>query len=185
MAAKEVKAYGFGMDGMGGSWTDPDETPFSHRVRDEVGVEIFASPYLDGAVNTIADIINGLPTETAILAIVIFVWGTSLGANNCTAVPARVKRVIDGIFGFQASSWPGAFKGPIPANVKFAHLFTSINPIPLPGLGSHIWTPGQGFNVASLHVTRRNIPHPGDYDKYSQDTFIAEMKRIKAAAANG
>ena len=175
-----VKCYGFGMDGMGGNFTDPNETPFSHRVRDEVGVDIGASPYKDNQVAIVSDLITKLPVSTPKLNVIIFVWGTSLGANNCTWVGAAVKRDIDGIFGFQASAWPGAFKGPVTANVKFAHLITSNNPLPLPFLGSHIWTVGPGFPPASLHVTHRNIPHPGDYDKWSQDMFIDEMKRIRA-----
>jgi hypothetical protein len=41
---------------------------------------------------------------------VVFVFGASLGANNSPVVVHALNhhRNVDGIFGFQASSWPGA-----------------------------------------------------------------------------
>jgi hypothetical protein len=165
--------FGFGMLGLGGTFTDPNEVAFSHRVRDELKVNIVDSPYRDYDAAHIAAAITALPPTAVIL-----VWGSSLGANDCTVVASWTKRVIHGIFGFQASIF-GA-KEKVGPNVLFAHLFYSYNPIPIPGLGAYKWEPGEGFDPARLHLTHHHIPHPGDYDRHDQDTFLAEMGRIIA-----
>jgi hypothetical protein len=158
------------MLGLGGTFTDPNEVAFSDRVRDECDADIQASPYRDYDCAHIASVIDKLPADAVVL-----VWGTSLGANDCTVVANYTKRKIN-IFGFQASIF-GAHEKVTP-NVLFAHLFYSYNPIPIPGLGAYKWEPAPGFDKARLHLTPHHIPHPGDYDRGDQDTFIAEMKRI-------
>jgi hypothetical protein len=165
--------FGFGMLGMGGRLTDPNEIAFSNRVRDECGVDIQASPYRDYDEYAIASAIDKLPVDAVVL-----VWGTSLGANDCTVVANYTKRTVHGIFGFQASLY-GAHALVTP-NVLFAHLFYSYNPIPVPGLGAYKWQPAPRFDKARLHLTPHHIPHPGDYDRGDQDIFLGEMKRIIA-----
>lgn len=172
--AKLVK--GFGMLGMGGVFTDPNEVAFSDRVRDELGVDIGASPYRDYEAGAIAHQIDQLPEDAVVL-----VWGTSLGANDCTVVASYTHHRVNGIWGFQASLYSAKVK--VPPNVLFAHLIYSFNPIPIPGLGAYKWEPGPGFNAASLHLTPHHIPHPGDYDRHDQDMFLAEMRRVIDAAS--
>jgi hypothetical protein len=167
--------HGFGMYGMGGAATDPGESGFSKRIEKELGVNIHGSPYLDTEAGNIAAMIDKLPPEDG-----VFVWGTSLGANNTAVVCSYVKRDIDGAFGFQASLG-GAQGYPINKNVKFAHLISSNNPVPLPGLGAYVWPVGT-IDPASYHRTQHDIPHPGDYDVNDQNMFIAEMKRIMSAS---
>jgi hypothetical protein len=161
--------HGFGMFGQGGRATDPWEDTFSARVH-ALGVNIHGSPYGHYDVPTIVGLIDRLPPESG-----IFVWGTSLGACNAPLVCDYTKRQIDGAFGFQASIY--GYHGSVPANVKFAHLIYSYNPLPLPGLGAYIWQNG-GIHPASLHLTPHHIPHPGDYDVGDQDMFLNEIKRI-------
>lgn len=171
-----VEWHGFGMYGMGGPSTDPGEAAFSQRVARELGVHIHGSPYRDTQAGEISYVIQKLPAEDG-----VFVWGTSLGANNVAVVCTYVgERVIDGAFGFQASIF-GAKGYPLNRNIKFAHLIYSYNPIPLPGLGAYQWPLGT-MNPPSYHKTPHHIPHPGDYDIPDQDMFLAEMKRIKEAA---
>lgn len=164
--------HGFGMYGMGGAATDPGEAQFSYRVATEVGVHIHGSPYRDTDAGRIAAIIQGLPPEDG-----LFIWGTSLGANNVPVICTYIgDRIVDGAFGFQASIF-GARNYPLNKNVLFAHLFYSYNPIPAPGLGAYIWPVGT-MNRASFHPEGHHIPHPGDYDVGDQNKFLAEMKRI-------
>lgn len=173
--------FGFGMLGMWGVNFDPGEITFSERVRDECGVDIGASPYRDYECAAIATDIRKLPVDAIVL-----VWGTSLGANDCTVVgeytqsayAAYVPRRIHGMFGFQASLYGAKVR--LTPNVLFAHLIYSYNPIPFPGLGAYKWEPGEGFDQARLHLTPHHIPHPGDYDRHDQDMFLAEIKRIIA-----
>lgn len=164
--------HGFSMYGMGGPMTDPGETGFSQRVAHELGVNIHGSPYRDSEAANIAVMIDKLPSKDN----GVFVWGTSLGANNTPVVCSYVKRDIDGAFGFQASIY-GAKGYPLNKNVKFAHLIYSYNPIPLPGLGAYLWPLGT-MAAASYHKTPHHIPHPGDYDMHDQNMFLAEMQRI-------
>ncbi len=164
--------HGFSLYGMGGPMTDPGEYGFTQRVAHELGVNIHGSPYRDTEAGNIAVLIQKLPPKDG-----VFVWGTSLGANNTPVVCSYVKgRTIDGAFGFQASIY-GAKGFALNANIKFAHLIYSYNPIPLPGLGAYIWPLGD-MPAASYHKTQHNIPHPGDYDVGDQNMFLAEMKRI-------
>lgn len=164
--------HGFGMYGLGGPMTDPGEYGFSQRVATELGVNIHGSPYLYSDAGKIAALIQQLPAEDG-----IFVWGTSLGANNTPVVCSYVKgRQIDGAFGFQASIY-GAKGFALNSNIKFAHLIYSYSSIPLPGLGAYIWPLGD-MPSASYHRTRHDIPHPGDYDMHDQTVFIEEMRRI-------
>jgi hypothetical protein len=167
------KAYGFGMYGMWGPLTDPGEAGFSARVRDECGVDMGDSPYRDYQAGTIAAIIDHLPEDATVL-----VWGTSLGANNCTVVGSYTKRTIHGMWGFQASLF-GA-KVPITPNVKFAHLIYSTNPVNF-GLGAYVWIKASGNETTNYYKEDRPLPHPGDYDIASQNMFIAEIKRVIAA----
>lgn len=163
--------FGFGMLGMGGTLTDPNEIAFSDRVRDELGVNIGSSPYRDYEAGAIAHDIDLLPDDAVVL-----VWGTSLGANDCPVVGSYIKRKVHGIWGFQASLFGAKVK--VTPNVLFAHLIYSFNPIPIPGLGAYKWEPGEGFDGARLHLTPHHIPHPGDYDRGDQNMFLAEMKRV-------
>jgi hypothetical protein len=167
-----MKWHGFGGYGMGGAMTDPAESVFSKRVA-QLGVDIHGSPYLaiETDVENVVLMIDKIPENEG-----VFVWGTSLWANYTAVVCSRVKRRIDGAFGFQASQ--GGAKGfPINKNVKFAHLISSNTIIPLPGLGSYVWPVGT-IDPASYHRTQHDLPHPGDYDKHDQDMFLAEMKHI-------
>lgn len=164
--------HGFGMYGWGGWNTDPGESGFSQRVK-KLGVNIHGSPYLSSQVNDIVAEIDALPEIVG-----IFVWGTSLGANNTPVVCARTKRKIDGAFGFQASIY-GARGYPINVNVKFAHLIYSYNPIPFPGLGAYRWP--KGTITGGYVQTPHHIAHPGDYDVGDQNMFLAEMRRIMEA----
>jgi hypothetical protein len=176
MGLAMMKWHGFGMYGMGGPMSDPGELGFSQRVAHELDVDIHGSPYQDQDAGNIAALIQQLPPEDG-----VFVWGTSLGANNTPVVCSYVKdRQIDGAFGFQASIY-GAKGYALNSNVKFAHLIYSYNPIPLPGLGAYIWPLGD-MNPALYHRTRHDIPHPGDYDLHDQNVFIGEMRTIMQAA---
>ncbi len=161
--------HGFGMYGMGGATTDPAEAGFSRRVA-TLGIDIHDSPYQDTQVNKIAAIIDKLPPEDG-----VFVWGTSLGANNTPVVCGRTKHRIDGAFGFQASLYGD--HSSLTKNVKFAHLIYSYNPVPAPGLGAYIWGAGT-IDPNKYHRTPKDLPHPGDYDTASQDLYLGEMKRI-------
>ncbi len=167
--------HGFGMFGMGGQVTDPGETNFTQRVKAEIPeINIHDSPYTDEQAGQIAVLIAALPAEDG-----VFVWGTSLGSNNTPVVCSYTHHIIDGAFGFQASVY-GAAGYKLNDNIKFAHLISSTNPVPLPGLGAYVWPLGT-MPLASYHHEWHNIPHPGDYDLGDQMKFIGEMKRIIAA----
>lgn len=161
--------HGFGMYGMFGPITDPGEETFSKRVA-ELGVNIHGSPYRDYDAGIIAGVIEKLPEEDR-----VFVWGTSLGSNNAPLTCSYTKHRIDGCFGFQASIY--GYHSALTANVKFAHLIYSYNPIPFPGLGAYVWQTGS-ISPASYHRSLINDPHPGDSNPQSQQMFLDEMKRI-------
>jgi len=163
-----MKFHGFGMYGMGGPATNPAEAGFSRRVAG-LGVDIHGSPYRDYQAGEIAAIINKIPETEG-----VFVWGTSLGANNTPLVCSYVHRRIDGAFGFQASLY--GYHGRMPKNVKFAHLISSHSPIPMPGLGAYVWECAT-LDTHYIHEWR-DLPHPGDYDKDDQNKFLEEMKDI-------
>jgi hypothetical protein len=169
-----TQAHFFGMYGMGGHTTDPGEDWFTGRVKAEIPeVDIHGSPYRDYDAGTIAGLISQLPDGD-----IVFVQGTSLGANDCPVVGSYTQHKIHGMFGFQASMW-GEHQ-PVTSNVSFAHLFYSYNPIPLPLLGAYQWTRAVGNTVTNLYLTPKHLPHPGDYDVPSQNIFLAEIKRILA-----
>lgn len=163
----------FDMYGMGGSVTNPGSGVFTYRAAHELHINVHGSPYRDYQAAGIAVLIDKIPETEG-----VFVAGTSLGANNVPVVCSYVKRRIDGAFGFQASIY-GARGYKLNANVKFAHLIYSYNPIPFPGLGAYKWPLGT-MHAASYHLTAHHIPHPGDYDQGDQDMFLNEMKRIMA-----
>jgi pimeloyl-ACP methyl ester carboxylesterase len=177
--------HGFFMYGMGAGMTDPGQANFCARIKKEIPqINLHASPYTDEQVAEIAALIDKLPPEDG-----VFGGGTSLGSNNAAVLANYTKRRIDGLFGFQASLYGagGPLSGslnqyPLNDNVKFAHLISSSNPIPAPGLGAFVWPRGT-MNAASYHRTQHDIPHPGDYDLNDQMMFINEMKRIIASAA--
>ncbi len=163
--------HGYGIYGMYGAATDPGEVIFSERV-EALGVNIHGSPYSDLRAAEIANFIVNLPPEDG-----VFVWGTSLGANDVPVICSYVKRrTIDGAFGFQASLW-GAKGYLLNKNIKFAHLIYSYNPWPFPGLGAYKWPLGT-MAPASYHKTPHHIAHPGDYDVGDQNMFLNEMRRI-------
>lgn len=164
------KWHGFGMFGMGGKYTDYSESGFSLRVK-ALGVNIHNSPYNQYEAGDIAAEIDRIPGDEG-----VFVWGTSLGANNCAVVASYVHRKLQGIFGFQASIY-GAKGYQINRNVLFAHLIYSYTIIPFPGLGAYKWPQGT-IPVASYVRTPHHIAHPGDYDVGDQNTFLSEMKHI-------
>ena len=154
--------------------TDPGEASFSGRVKLAIpGINIHGSPYRDYQAGNIAALIDQLPPEDG-----VFVWGTSLGANDTFVTCSYTKHIIDGAFMFQASIY-GA-KSAATENVKFAHLIYSESWIPLPGLGAYIPAVGT-MNPESYHQTEHDIPHPGDYDLNDQNTFIKEMQNIVKA----
>jgi len=166
------------MYGMYGPITDPGSREFVNRVVGDIpNIDVHKSPYRDYDVNQIVDIVKGLSSDS-----VIFVGGTSLGSNNAPIVAEYAKRNIHGVFGFQASYW-GAHSE-LTKNVLFAHLFYSLNPLN-GGLGSYIWKPVQGFDVARFHHDERDLIHPGDGDIRSQNAFLDEMKRIIANPGDG
>lgn len=182
MTARAYEIYG-----MWGPETDPGEATMSQRIKKELGADIVASPYRDYDVNAIVADILGVPEE-----IPVILCGTSLGANNVPVVAAYVyqqnpKRIIHGIWGFQASIY-GARAGVetyypgITKNVLFAHLTSSDNPIPFPGLGAYRWIKAPNNNVTSLVQDTVNDPHPGDYNVAVQNRYLAEMKRVIASA---
>ncbi len=163
----------FSMYGMGGHTTDPGEDYFTVRVKHAIpDINIHDSPYQDQQAGEIAAMIDELPEDDG-----VFVAGTSLGCNNTPIACGYTKHIIDGAFGFQASLY-GAHSS-LTANVKFAHIIYSYNPIPFPGLGAYLWRVGT-MHPASYHRTPHHIPHPGDYDVGDQNMFIAEMKHIIA-----
>jgi len=165
------KVIGFGMFGLWGPLTNPGERMFSNRVKVECGVDVRGSPYRDYDVGTIDAEIEASPASAIIL-----LWGSSLGCNNCPVVASRTQRTIHGMWGFQASSAPGAARQPITDNVLFAHEVYN----PHIFLGSRRWSKVPGNYVTSLHITEMDDVHPGDQDVHVQDVFIAEMKRVIA-----
>lgn len=166
-------AHLFWMYGMWGPITDPGSRVFTARVKQEIPeIDIHESPYRDYDVNTIVAEIMNLSPDAIILG-----GGTSLGSNNAPIVGQLATRTIHGLFGFQASWW-GAHSL-VTSNVLFAHLFYSLNPVN-GGLGAYIWPKEEGNKRTNLYTDERDLVHPGDSDPASQDTFIAEMKRIIA-----
>lgn len=168
------KWHGFGFWGMWGRWgSDPAETNFSKSV-ENLGVIVYGSPYPDDQATAFVPRIDKIPADEG-----VFLWGTSLGCNNIALVANLVKRRIDGMFGFQASLY-GARGHPINANVHWAHLIYSYNPLPFPGLGAYKWPRGT-VNPKHYVLTPHHIAHPGDYDLNDQKMFLHEMKEIMAA----
>jgi len=162
----------YGMWGRQG--TDLALRTFTQRVAIELApIRIHNSPYDDQQAFPLAEAIDKIPLSEGVL-----LAGTSLGANNLAVICANVRRLVDGVFGFQASSY-GARGYPLNANVLFAHIISSWNPIPLPFLGTYRWPLGT-MNAASYKREWHNIAHPGDYNIQDQDKFIREMKTIKA-----
>jgi len=172
-ATPTAPAHFFGMYGMGGHDTDPNEAYFTYRVKHEFGsaIDCHDSPYGDFEWPKIVALIDALPDGDTVI-----VQGTSLGANNCPVVGASTKRKINAILGFQASLY-GAHQRVTP-NVLFAALFYSFNPVPIPGLGAYCWAPGNGFDPRRLHLFPHHIPHPGDYDTGDQNIFLKLIGRI-------
>lgn len=158
---------GFGLFGLGADFTDPAAITFANRVRDEVGVDIGASPYRYYQTDEIVGRINCAATGTK-----IFVWGTSLGANNVQVIAAQVNKPIAYACLFQASEF-GA-KNPIAPTIEMFHC--AFNPFIL--LGSYKPQLGEGNNVTDAMWTERWVPHPGDQDVRTQDMFLDEMRRI-------
>src|SRR6185369_15513062 len=150
------------------------ESGFSKEV-EALGVITYGSPYPDNQATLFVPRIDKIPDDEG-----VFLWGTSLGANNVAVVANMVKRRIDGMFGFQASIY-GARGYPVNSNVKFAHLIYSYNPWPLPGLGAYKWPRGT-IPDASYHRDPHHLPHPGDYDILDQRKFLREMKNIMEAS---
>ncbi len=165
----------FGMYGQGGQITDQGESYFVARLKNELPqISYHGSPYRDYQAGEIAAFIDTLGAED-----IVFVQGTSLGANNVPVTCGYTKHRIDGAFGFQASLY--GYHSSLTSNVKFAHLIYSYNPIPFPGLGAYLWQVGT-MHAPSYHQTPHHIPHPGDYDQHDQQMFINEIKRIIAAS---
>lgn len=158
----------FGMWGRMGS--DLSMKAFTLRVKD-LGCQIHNSPYDDTQATALIPVLDDIPEDEG-----LFLAGTSLGANNIALMANKMKRRVDGLFGFQASLY-GVTGYPLNSNVKFAHLIYSYNPIPFPGLGAYKWPLGT-MNTPSYHKTAHHIPHPGDYDKGDQDMYLGEMQRI-------
>jgi len=157
----------FGMWGNMGS--DPYMPVFTQQIK-KLGVDTHGSPYNDMVATGLIHTINEIPSDEG-----VFLAGTSLGANNIAIIAYSVRRTIEGMFGFQASSY-GAKNYPVQNNVKWAHLISSWNPIPMPFLGTYRWP--VGTIVESRYLREwHNIPHPGDYDEGDRAKFLKEMKR--------
>ena len=187
------QVHGFYLYGMWGPVTDPGARDMTQRMSAELpGIDMHDSPYRDYDVNEICGIIKELPNDA-----IIIVCGTSLGANNTPVVGAYAylndrKRVIHGIWSFQASVW-GARGGVDPSypgitpNVEFAHLISSDAPENF-GLGAYRWISTPGNTVTNGNgqplITVHNYPHPGDGVVADQDMFLDEMKRVIASAQN-
>ena len=155
-----------------GIQTDPYMAVFCKEIKATIpSINIHDSPYRDQLAYVIAAEISLLPPGDG-----VFVAGTSLGANNCALIAAHTRHIVDGLFGFQASQF--GVKIPLSGNVLFGHLFSSDNPLPLPGLGSYRWD--RGGMTGGLILQTHNIPHPGDYNAVDRATFIREMKNIIA-----
>jgi len=182
-----MAAHGFYLYGMYGPVTDPGARTMSQRMAEELpGINMHDSPYRDYDVNEICYIIKELAENDVVL-----VAGTSLGSNNTPVVGAYAylnnpKRIIHGIWGFQASIW-GAKAGSsqyypgITPNVKFAHLAYSTNPLNF-GLGAYVWQKVPGNHTTNLYAFDTGDLHPGDQNVNVQDMFLAEMKRVIASA---
>ena len=186
-----MTAHGFEIYGLWGPVTDPGARTMTQRMRQELtGINMHGSPYRDYDVNTIVAEIMALPADEPVL-----ICGTSLGANNTPVTAAYVylqnqKRMIAGIWGFQASIY-GAQAGQesyypgVTANVQFAHLIFSEAPENF-GLGAYKWIAAPGNTVTNGGqgplLTEKDLAHPGDGDVPSQDMFLAEMARVIAAA---
>jgi len=181
-----MAVHGFFIYGMWGPVTDPGAVTMTQRMAAELpAINMHASPYRDYDVNNIVAEIMGLPlTDKVIVA------GTSLGSNNTPVVAAYVylqnkERVINGIWGFQASIW-GAQAGSdssypgITPNVLFADLAYSTNPINA-GLGAYVWKEAPGNTTTNLYSFDTFDIHPGDGNVATQDRFLAEMKRVIGA----
>jgi hypothetical protein len=174
------QVIGFGMYGMYGPFTDPGEREFTARVKD-LGVDVRNSPYRDYDVTQIVAEILAAPADA-----IIFVWGSSLGANNAPVVGAYVPhRIIDGMWGFQASL-DGAQVGITP-NVKFAHevwnpsSITDLSWFKTFGFGAYEWVKALGNTKTNLYTSKRDDFHPGE-TLAAQEMFLGEMKRIIAAS---
>lgn len=165
-----MNIYGFGLYGMGGYLTDPIEYSFSKRV-ESLGVNISNSPYRDYEYTTISSIINSLPQNVKII-----LWGSSLGANNLPYICSLVKnRIIDGIWGFQASLY--GMRYPIPQNVQFAHEVYNSSVLETGGLGAYKWVKANNNKTTNLYLSDRHDMHPGETEA-SQEMFLAEMRRV-------
>lgn len=171
---------GRGMYGMYGPVTDPGEREFTLKVA-ELGVDVGQSPYRDYEVDQIVADINAAPADATIL-----VWGSSLGANNCPVVASYIsrdipqsyiKRVIHGMWGFQASLY-GA-QVPIPSNVLFAHEVYNPLWIETMGLGAYEWVRASGNTTTNLYLSKRYDLHPGETEQ-AQAMFLAEIQRVIA-----
>jgi hypothetical protein len=161
--------FGFGMYGMGGNLTDPGELNFNHAVK-SLGVNIKGSPYRDYDIQIIVDEINKLPEGSKIL-----LWGSSLGANNCPYVASLTEKTIDGMWGFQASSY--GMRYPITKNVKFAHEVYNPNWLQTLGMGTARWTLAKDNKLTNLYVDKRYDFHPGETSD-TMGMFLKEIKRV-------
>lgn len=154
--------------------TDPGLPNFCDRAKENIPQLIVHGPVRDYEAGQVAAEISALPISAGVLVV-----GTSLGACDVPVTGSYTSHTIYGAFGFQASIY-GA-NVPLTKNVKFAHLISSDNPIPWPGLGALRWQ--RGAMTGGLVLQTHNIPHPGDYDENDQMTFINEMKRIIATTS--
>ena len=171
---QQMQWHFYGVYGMMpfGIQTDPYMGVFCKEVKRAIpNIDVHQSPYRDFEAYHLAAEIGTLPPVDG-----IFVAGTSLGANNCTLIASQTRHIVDGLFGFQASNY--GVKVPLTPNVKFAHLFSSDNPLPLPGLGGYRWE--RGGMTGGLILQTHNIPHPGDYNHTDRAAFIREMQNIIA-----
>ncbi len=165
-----MNAHGFGLYGMYGPVTDPGERSFTARVK-ALGVDVYDSPYRDYQVSLIADTIKRIPKKD-----IIFVWGSSLGANNAPIVANYVNDTyINAIFGYQASR--KGSRAPVPSNVLYAHEFWNPLWVMTWGLGAYKWELAPGNHVTKLVTTPRYAFHPGETAE-AQGSFLEEMQII-------
>lgn len=182
-----MTVHGFWMYGMWGPITDPGARVMTDRMASELGpINMHGSPYRDYDVNTIVGIILSLPDSDVAL-----VGGTSLGSNNGPVVGAyvalqNIKRIIHGLWGFQASDYGAKAGDPsypgLTSNVLFAHLTRSDTIIPVPGIGAYSWVKATGNTTTNLYIDTVDDVHPGDGNTSIQDKYLAEMKRVIATA---
>lgn len=174
-----MSAFAWISYGLGGQVLDPagGEVLLTQKIK-ELGVNVGNSPYLYSDVQTICDQILATPAGSLII-----VGGNSLGANNAPyiATAIRFKRGIDYLFGFQPSVW--GYRATVPPSVVEALCIYNPNWIATFGLGDYPWPLMPGNERTKMRYIQNSDLHPGDSDAAMQAVIVADITRIKGAAA--